>query len=316
MPGQAAIVYHARAGRGRAARAAHAAAALLADNGWHVAAPQRTRHAAQAREELGPYWAARADLIVVVGGDGTLREIVHGLGPAGRHIVLGVLPLGNANVIARELGIPLALDRALRVLVAGRPRTLDAMRLASYRSSDESLLGLAMVEVGFGAAIVHRVHALRATSLKTLYRIWADGVYALAALQSLASGIQPSFSVSVDGRTPVAGYRGAVLANIATYGRSWRMAPAADAGDGHLDLVGHRHRSLAGLLRFYAAARRARRRSPPADTSQRGCRWTIRAKTPLLLQVDGDPHPPLASFTVEVIPRALKIMAPMQGAPS
>lgn len=316
MPGRAAIVYHAHAGRGQAARAAHAAASLLTARGWQVAPPLATRHALQAREELGPFLASRADLIVVAAGDGTLRELGSGLGPAGARIILGLLPLGNANVIARELGIPLELDRALRVLVEGHPQTVDAARLKGGPSGSGGRFFLAMLEIGFGAMVIHRTHALRSGSLKTFYRLWADGVYALAAFHALGRSVQPPFSVSVDGGAPIDGCRGAVLANAGAYARGWTMVPGAGMCDGRLDLIAHRHRSVGGLACFFGAALHGRQKPLSNEICLRGRCWNFRAAAPLSLQVDGDPHPPLKSFAVEVIPQALKIMAPRRGASS
>ena len=58
---------------------------------------------------------------VVVGGDGTVREAIDGLGDARSRIPVGIVPMGNANVVARELGIGPDVDEAIRVAVDGEP---------------------------------------------------------------------------------------------------------------------------------------------------------------------------------------------------
>jgi YegS/Rv2252/BmrU family lipid kinase len=68
------------------------------------------------------------DLIVAAGGDGTLNEVLNGIGdlPNGfERVRLGVLPLGTVNVFARELKIPLRLDRAWEILRRGREMKID-----------------------------------------------------------------------------------------------------------------------------------------------------------------------------------------------
>ena len=68
------------------------------------------------------------DLLVVVGGDGTIREAVAGLGAALTHVKLGIVPMGHANVVARELGIPLAPGPAIDALLNGVSVRVDVGR--------------------------------------------------------------------------------------------------------------------------------------------------------------------------------------------
>ncbi len=74
-----------------------------------------------ARRRRG-WWAADAgsDLIAVYGGDGTLMEVINGL--MGREVTIGVLPGGTGNTVAADLGIPLNLADALRVLATSTAR--------------------------------------------------------------------------------------------------------------------------------------------------------------------------------------------------
>lgn len=71
--------------------------------------------------------ASEYDVIVFSGGDGTFRTVLQGLG--GRDVQLGYLPSGTANDIARSLGIPRSLSRALNVVVGGKSAQLDCMRI-------------------------------------------------------------------------------------------------------------------------------------------------------------------------------------------
>ena len=72
------------------------------------------------------------DLIVAAGGDGTVNEVLNGIGDAPDGFArarLGVLPLGTVNVFARELKIPLQLERAWEVLRRGRETQIDLPRV-------------------------------------------------------------------------------------------------------------------------------------------------------------------------------------------
>jgi len=73
----------------------------------------------------------RPEMIVASGGDGTISAVASAV--AGDSIVLGVLPTGTANVLARELGIPLDVALACDVLASGHSRSIDAMRVGDRR---------------------------------------------------------------------------------------------------------------------------------------------------------------------------------------
>ncbi|HSA03216.1 MAG TPA: diacylglycerol kinase family protein, partial [Candidatus Paceibacterota bacterium] len=76
------------------------------------------------------------EVIVAAGGDGTVHEVINGLGEASDsqdRVRLGVLPMGTMNVFARELGIPLRLEEAWGVILAGYERGLDLLSV-QYRA--------------------------------------------------------------------------------------------------------------------------------------------------------------------------------------
>src|SRR5258707_15050099 len=62
-------------------------------------------------------------IIVAAGGDGTINEVVNGIGTSG--VALGVLPLGTVNVFAKELRVPHKLEAAWQVIRAGETRMID-----------------------------------------------------------------------------------------------------------------------------------------------------------------------------------------------
>jgi hypothetical protein len=112
------IVFNPTAGGRRRRRLARALEALgLQGLRPEVAETVRPGHATDlAREAAG----RGVPLVVAAGGDGTIAEVASGL--AGTAALLGILPFGTANVLASELGLPPAPERAARVLVAGGPR--------------------------------------------------------------------------------------------------------------------------------------------------------------------------------------------------
>ena len=83
---------------------------------------------------------AGADAVVAGGGDGTVGAVAGAL--VGHAMPLGILPLGTLNHFARDLGIPLALDAAIRVVAAGRVRTVDVGEVNGRVFVNNSSIGL------------------------------------------------------------------------------------------------------------------------------------------------------------------------------
>ncbi|BAK82675.1 diacylglycerol/lipid kinase family protein [Komagataeibacter medellinensis] len=125
--------------------------------------------------------------IVAAGGDGTVAEVADGM--AGSDIVLGILPVGTANVLASELGIPPDPARNARAIAAGEDTVIWPGRL---RSSTGEWLFVQMVGVGFDA---HVVHAVSVRMKKALGRM----AYVLHTLRALWAYPFHSMTVVVDG---------------------------------------------------------------------------------------------------------------------
>lgn len=313
--GTAVIIFHQQAGRGRAKRSADAVKQHLEANRWKVYGPFMTRHMGHATQELVPAWASRAHLMVVIGGDGTLREVCEGLKSHASKVVLGFIPIGNANVVARELMIPLDPDAAIPVLTQGVARSMDAGIIKFAEGGKETgkrktALFLAMAEVGYGARIVSLVDGLRNGNLKAVYRLKGDLIYALAGLMTLFGFKAQRFSVEVEGDQPLSGHaRAAVFANTETYAKSWSFTPGAGNSDGRLNYMLRKRCNLFFRLASFLAAMR-RREFRRIAAYGKAKRITITSERPLMLQIDGDPMPSVQYLEISILPHYLRIMTP------
>jgi len=119
-----------------------------------------------------------ADVVVAVGGDGTVNEVLHGLMilPTEARPALAVIPLGTANDFARGCGIPLDPSQALALGVAGDPVAADA-----GRANDRWFINAA--SIGFGAVVT-------ATTPPELKRLLGGAAYTLMAA-ILATNFRP-----------------------------------------------------------------------------------------------------------------------------
>ena len=309
--GKAAVVYNANAGRGQGRAIAARSARFLARAGWRVMTPAATPAGAKDRTALLHREAARVGYLVVVGGDGTLREVCTVLQDSGHRVALGLIPIGNANVMARELAIPLNPLEAIRLLTNGRPLAVDAGLMMPDSRNAATILFMAMLEIGFGAAVIHRVHRWRGSAWRHIYRRWGDLLYFPAILKSLTESPRPSFRVRIDSQAPLAGCRQAVIANTQTYARGWTMTPRARPHDGLLDFMGRRQDTPAALVQSYANAWRCRQTRSADACYRQGRQMIVESDQPLWLQADGDPLPPQTGLRIEVRPQAIQFTVPV-----
>jgi len=234
-------------------------------------------------------------LVVVAGGDGTVNEVVNGLN---REATLGILPLGTANVLARELGLPLDLERACERIVRGERAKID-LGVATNREGVERRFAC-MAGIGFDA------HVVRAVTPR-LKRYLRGLAFVLMAFKVLAEEDFPWVHVIQGDTTYVT--RFAIVANAHHYGGDLRAA--SDPGllaSGELEavLVGHVSVLLRPGILGSVLARR------PLDRSMRFFRAReLRACAPgaddVPVQLDGEVWGSLPmSFRVE--PRAIEVI--------
>jgi diacylglycerol kinase (ATP) len=309
-PGKAAIIYHSGAGRGRATELVKPTAQRLAAAGWHIIESVKTRYAGHARDKLAPSLAEQVDLIIIIAGDGTLREVCTGLCRVSSHIPIGFVPTGNANVVAREQRIPLQPGRAINLLTVGKVRQLDVGMLRTHPDAVDSVLFLAMVEIGFGARVVQITHQLRSGRLHAIYRRWGDTVYAVAALGALASPTEQRFQVYQDNAAYPRQATAAIIANTRCYAKGWSIAPDARMDDGQLDMVTRRRSGIGVLFHTYFAAAQKRRPPPSFSDYYQGKQFCFQSDIPMTIQMDGDPLPAATWMEVGVAPGRLRLITP------
>jgi diacylglycerol kinase (ATP) len=166
-------------------------------------------------------------LVVAVGGDGTLHEIVNGImGADGRsRAAIGVVMTGRGRDACRNFGLPRDPLDAARSVVAGREVRRD-LGLARWPGGSRYFVNAA--GVGFDALVAARAARLGGGTVP----------YLRAVLGSLQAYQPVEFTVESEGAGQWRGRAaGVVVANGAHFGGGMRIAPGADPADGALDLV-------------------------------------------------------------------------------
>ena len=287
----AVVIYNPVSGRGLSERFGARAEERLqaAGYGTELVATRPAGGALDVAAEIAP----RADLVVVVGGDGSLRETLTGLGETSSRIRLALVPMGNANVIARELGIPLDPDAAVEAITSGRDSKLDVgvVRLRNACGDDREThqLFLGMVGVGWDALVVRRIGRIRRSALgRRWYGLWADSVYFIAGVLAVFRLHPRQLRLAVDARQRSQLFRAALVCNTRTYGKGWSMAPRASASSGQLE-VQARKRSLLPWLLWHLLAAMFSRASPRFISGYfNAASVKIEAERAFPVQIDGD----------------------------
>ena len=201
------VIYNPAAGRRRRQRFQRTLRAI-ARTGYHVAVRETTVPGeAQifAREAVGRGFTA----IVVAGGDGTINEVAGSL--AGSKEVLGIIPLGTANVLAAEIGVPTRPERIARIIAAGNHKRIRIGEISNHRF-------VMMAGVGFDARTVVRV-------TPGLKRLTGKLAYVIAALSELIHYKPVRLRLTLDGTEMTAA--SAVIANGHYYAGRFVLAPKA-----------------------------------------------------------------------------------------
>lgn len=268
-----------------------------------------TRYRGHASEIAATAKPEGFDLLVAVGGDGTVNEIVNGMlgdGPTARPApALAVVPGGSTNVFARALGIPrdpvAATSQLVDALARGRQRRIGLGR------ADGRWFTFA-AGVGLDAEVVRRVEDRRAGGSPS-----TPGLYLREAATTLAlGGVVPVMQVHIDKAEPFAA-RMVVFANTRpwTYLGSRPVDPFPDASfEAGLDVFAVQRldpltvtRAVAGLLRGFATPT-GRGLVHVHDSS--GAR--VSAEHPFPLELDGEALPPRREVLLESVHAALTVI--------
>jgi len=153
--------------------------------------------------------------VIVAGGDGTINEAIQGL--AGTKARLGIIPRGTANVLARELGLPIDDEQALQIAAHGKTREIY-LGVAIDETTNERRHFALMAGIGLDASVVRRVQP----SLKK--RI-GKGAFWISGLSHLATWNPKPFTLEIDDQKYTGTF--AAIGKSARYGGDLSITPGA-----------------------------------------------------------------------------------------
>jgi diacylglycerol kinase (ATP) len=301
------LIVNPAAGGGRSLQIAAEAAAELTALGVSYEMT-RSRSLGHARE-LAAAAVSQGAVAVAVGGDGmagalaaaVAGEVVPGGG------VLGLVPAGRGNDLARVLAIPAGPAAAATLLARGEPRPVDLIGVSVPGQPELAVAG--SVYAGLPSVAGEIANATR----------WLTGpaVYPVAALRVLARWQPVTFGLerAGAGAREFPGYA-VVIANIAYFGAGMMVAPPALVDDGELDIVSMRHGSRLAFLRVLLRIRGGSHVALAQVGLDRAASVTLTMDRALPVAADGEvlpwaaPLPAGTPLTVRALPGALAVLAP------
>lgn len=237
---------------------------------------------------------AQPDTVVAVGGDGTINLVAQLL--RNTDLRFGIIPLGSANGMAVELGIPSNFEDATRVLLYGDTRPLDALLI------NETYLSLHLSDIGLNAKVVKRFEEEKLRGMGSYIRQFISELFQLRPNK---------FSLTLDGRKPFRKKANMiVLANATKYGTGIAVNPDGKLDDGYFEICVIKpfiwYQFFPILFSFLAGRVR---NSPHVNIYQ--CQTAhIINRDEEILQIDGEVIGNPKTVDVKILPQAYQVIVP------
>jgi len=271
---------------------------------------ERTKYRGHARELAA---AAPGELVIVLGGDGSINEVVNGVmsrEAASEPPLIAVIPGGGGNVFARALGLPADAAKAIR-------KVRDVIAAGSYRTVGLGLAGdryfTFSAGLGMDAEVVYEVERQRASGRRE-----STSLFLRTMVRHLYRGTDrrtPALTLERDGQPPIDGLFLTIITNRSpwTYyrGRAVLPVPHPDFNSG-LDVLALRRVSLGTIVNAVGQMLLVRSRPPQGKelTQVHGAKsLTVRSARPIAFQVDGEYLGEVEKVKFQFVPRALRVAA-------
>lgn len=245
------------------------------------------------------------DLVVAMGGDGTVHEVMNGLMqiPEDRRPVLGVVPVGSGNDFGHGIGASTRATEALNRAIRGEPSTVDLGVMTDGHGRKEyfdNTLG-----IGFGAIVTIRSHQL------PLLRGFL--MYLTAVIQTIIVDHNPiRMQIEVDGKKFEESVIYLILCNGPREGGGFLVAPDAKIDDGILDYAMITNVSRLKMFRIVPEVMKGTHGRFKEVTIDRCKKFTLTADRPLYIHADGEifsgPGTDIRQVSFEILPNALRIV--------
>jgi len=236
--------------------------------------------------------ADKVDLVVAVGGDGTVNEVAAPL--IHSKTMFGVLPGGSGNGFAMHTGLGRNMAQAIKILDTGKPIIIDTCSL-----NEKFYINIA--GVGFDASIAYFTRNKKERGFQAYFK---------SAMREALKYKNLAYRISFDGKVIEEKFLSVIVANASMFGYNFTVAPFANLQDGLLDIVmindASKTRYISSVWRFL---NKSLHKSPIVDIYT-ATSVTIESDEEMHFHIDGEGfiHDGKINFTI--VPKSLKIIAP------
>jgi len=233
--------------------------------------------------------------VVAVGGDGTVKMVAEIVKES--PVILGIIPAGSANGLAKELGIPATLNEALHVIVNGEEGKLDAIRI------NEEELCFHLSDAGINALLVKYFETYKGRGMwgygRSLFKMfWNRRIMRVTIETDTDKVKRRAFMVA--------------LANAEKYGTGAVINPGGNVADGEFEIVVVRKIKLLEIMRAVTARRSFDPKNIELFRTKKVV-LTFQQKVPF--QVDGEYRGKIAKIEARILPGIVNVMLPVPSPP-
>lgn len=235
---------------------------------------------------------AEVDIVVAVGGDGTINEVATGLVES--NTALGIIPAGSGNGFALHLGMSRDLKKAIRQINKGKVRRIDSCFL-------NGLFFINVAGLGFDAKVAYHT---KTDSKRGFVN------YLKRTLQLSSKYAAEELTIELDGKIIEGKYAAAVIANASRYGYVFTVAPLAKLNDGLLDVILFKDTFVPRyFVEAYRFVNNSIHKSSITETYT-AKHIKITSKNQSYFHLDGEGHEKATHFEIKVVPDSISILTP------
>jgi len=232
------------------------------------------------------------DVVVAMGGDGTVNEVAQAA--LHQNISMAILPKGLGNGLARHLGIPLSLKKALTILASRNTIQMDALSVNDRISVNVS-------GIGFDGHIANLFDRGSSRGLTG---------YARLVLREYFRYPEAKAILTIDGKQSESTSWVIAFANSSQFGNNARIAPQASVCDGVMDVGVVRHITLAKLPRVVWQLFRGQLHKSNEVSVRKAREATVRFEQPRTFHIDGEASGATSELVVRILPGAIRLLVP------
>lgn len=245
-------------------------------------------HAAELAQEAEQ---KQYDVIVAVGGDGTINEVASKLVYSAK--CLAIIPFGSGNGLARFLKIPLDVEKAIQLINTAKPQVVDTAELNGKRFFN-------MAGVGFDAHLSAVFAGNKKRGLQS---------YVQLGFKEITSYKAQPYQIEIDGEKYDSDAFAISIANSSQYGNNVYISPKSSLTDGYLDVCIIHPISLVKLPLLAFQMITAKTHKSSLVKIIRGKNIVIHRQSPDPIHLDGEPLKLGQKLEIKIIPSSLKVLS-------